>query len=329
MVNIHSKIKVGILRGGIGHEYDVSLKTGGSVLKYLPSKYKGYDILITKDGDWHIDGVKINPIDLNKRVDILFNALHGRYGEDGKVQQELNTIGIPYTGSSSFSSAISMNKVLSKKYFEDIDIKIPMSRIISVDINNIDSIKKELFSIFRVFPQPSIVKPVSGGSSVGVYKIKSYDDLLGAVLKVAKFSNLVLIEEYIDGREVTCGVVDGFRGEKYYALPPTEILVPPKHDFFNFESKYSGDTKEICPGNFSKKEKELLLNATISAHSILGLRHYSRSDFILSKRGVYILETNTLPGLTEESLFPKSLEAVGSSMPEFLDHVIMLAIGGK
>ncbi len=330
-MNIHSKIKVGVLRGGVGNEYDISIKTGGNVLKYLPSKYKGYDILITKDGTWHIDGVEIKPVELTKRVDVIFNALHGEYGEDGKVQQELNILGIPYTGSTSFSSAISMNKILSKEYFKDIDIKTPMSQIIKIDFENsgAENMEEKVLSLFRLFPQPVIVKPVSSGSSVGVYKAGSYGELLDAIKKVSKISNTIMIEEYIDGREATCGVVESFRGEKFYAFPPTEIRIPSEYQFFNFEAKYNGDTAEICPGNFNKKEKDYLIKTAISAHKILGLRHYSRSDFILSKRGIYLLETNTLPGLTEESLLPKSLEVVGSNMPEFLEHVITLAIDNR
>jgi len=324
-MSIHSKIKVGVLRGGMGHEYDVSLKTGGNVLKSLPSKYKGYDILITKDGTWHLDGVQVSPVDLTKRVDVIFNALHGEYGEDGKVQQRLNIIGIPYTGSSAFSSAIAMNKVLAKDYFKNSGIKVPISEVIRKG----DNIREKAFSIFRTFPQPSIVKPVSGGSSVGVYKARNYDELLNAIESALQFSNIVMVEEYVSGREATCGVVENFRGEDHYVFPPTEIRVLPKHDFFNYEAKYDGETDEVCPGDFNKVEKGNLIEAAKSAHKALGLRHYSRSDFILSPRGVYLLETNTLPGLTEESLLPKALEAVGSNIPEFLDHVITLAIVGK
>ncbi len=316
------KIKVGVLRGGIGDEYDISLKTGGNVLKSLPNKYEGYDILITKNGTWHLDGVEIFPTDLIKRVDVIFNALHGEYGEDGKVQQELNIIGVPYTGSSAFSSAIAMNKILAKNYFKNNKIKTLISEVIHKD----DDLNERALAIFRTLPQPSIVKPVSGGSSFGVYKAESYDDLLNAIKKSLQFSDTVMVEEYVAGREATCVVVDDFRGESHYAFPPIEIRTKPEYTFFNHEAKYNGTTDEICPGNFSKSEREFLIETSKSAHRALGLQHYSRSDFILSPRGIYILETNNLPGLTEESLLPKSLTAVGSNMSEFLDHVITLAL---
>jgi len=319
------KIKVGVLRGGKGNEYDISLKTGGNVLKSLPDKYEGYDILITQNGIWHLDGVEIVPADLIKRVDVIFNALHGEYGEDGKVQQELNVIGVPYTGSLAFSSAIAMNKILAKNYFKNNGIKTLISEVIHKD----DNLNEKVLEIFRTLPQPSIVKPVSGGSSFGVYKVESYDDLLNAIKKSLQISDTVMVEEYVAGREATCVVVDDFRGEKHYAFPPIEIRIKPEYNFFNYEAKYNGTTDEICPGNFSKNEREFLLKASKSAHKALGLRHYSRSDFILSPRGIYMLETNTLPGLTKESLLPKSLIAVGSNISEFLEHVITLAITQK
>ena len=128
----------------------------------------------------------------------------------------------------------------------------------------------------------------------------------------------VLIEEFIKGKEATCGVVEKFREEPIYSLLPVEIIAPKDFDFFDFEAKYSGKSSEVCPGNFSAKENETIQKMAKEVHKILGLRHYSRTDFIVNpKRGVYVLEANTLPGLTKESLFPKSLKAVGSSLSHF------------
>ena len=139
-----------------------------------------------------------------------------------------------------------------------------------------------------------------------------------------------MVEENIKGREATCGVVDKFRGNDFYSLLPIEIIKPEKSDFFDYEAKYCGGSQEICPGNFSRDEKEAIQELAVAAHKVLGLRHYSRSDFIISPgRGIYILEVNTLPGLTAESLLPKSLQAVGCSLPDFLDHLITLALAGN
>ena len=139
-----------------------------------------------------------------------------------------------------------------------------------------------------------------------------------------------MIEEYVGGREATCGVIEHFRGKDFYALPPVEIIPSFTQDFFSYDAKYGGSSKEICPSSFSHEIKREIEEAAARIHEILGLSHYSRSDFIIHpKRGVYFLEVNTLPGLTKESLFPKSLSAIGSTMSEFVDHIIGIAINEK
>jgi len=320
------KLRVAVLRGGPSSEYDVSLNTGAAVLKYLPEKYLAHDILISRHGVWHRDGVERNPERALNHIDVVFNALHGEYGEDGKVQRILETLHVPYTGSDSIASAHGMNKHLAKKTFSNNGIKSPYH----TTINAHDNIKEKLDHVFHHFLLPIVVKPASAGSSVGVTVVKSFNDLEGALLKAFAISDIALIEEYIRGREATCGVIDNFRGEKVYTLLPVEIIHPKEHDFFDYDAKYGGKSQEIVPGNFSEAEKYEIQRLAKLAHEKLGLRHYSRSDFIVHpRRGVYILEVNTLPGLTTESLMPKSLNAIGFNFPDFLDHLLTLAIGEK
>jgi D-alanine-D-alanine ligase len=172
---------------------------------------------------------------------------------------------------------------------------------------------------------PVVVKPASSGSSVGITLVQDIKDLAAALLDAAKHSNEVIIEEYIKGTEATVGVIEGFRGEELYALPAVEIRS--KTDFFDFAAKYEGKSEEIVPAPFSKKIKDELADLARRVHKAVGLRHYSRSDFIIHpKRGIYVLEVNTLPGLTNESLVPKSLRAVGSDTHELIDHLIELAL---
>ncbi len=320
-----NKVTVGVLRGGPSSEYEVSLKTGAAVLKHLPKHYKKVDVLIDKEGVWHVNGLPLPPERLARKIDVAFNALHGYYGEDGKVQKMLEMSGIPYTGSDAISSAVGMNKLLSKKSFKKHRIIILKHRVIRPTGDLYGAVTK----VFRVLPQPSVVKPLSGGSSVGVTIARTFHELLEAVEHAFEYDGAVLVEEYIKGREATCGVIDEFRGEKHYALPPIEIIPPPTHDFFNYDAKYSGITQELCPSNFSSVEKKEIMMAAIAAHRAIGARHYSRSDFIVSPRGIFILEINTLPGLTEESLIPKACSAVGCSFSEFLDHLITLALERK
>lgn len=321
-----TKIKVGVLRGGPSSEYDVSLRTGGSVLKNLSEdKYDAQDIFISRDGQWHFRGMPVLPEQIIRQVDVVFNAMHGEYGEDGTVQKILDSFSIPYTGSRAFASAVGMNKLLTKQGIESSDIQTPEYVIIDAPEN----IEKDILGIFRGFTQPSVIKPITGGSSVGVTIARDYESLRDGIYKAFEYSPRVLIEERIHGREATCGVIDGFRGEELYALMPVEIIPPDKHAFFDYESKYSGESQEVCPAHFDAVIKEEIQRLAVEAHRALGLRHYSRSDFIVSPRGIYFLEVNTLPGLTQGSLLPKELTAAGATLPEFLDHLVSLALQSK
>jgi D-alanine-D-alanine ligase len=319
---------VGVLRGGPSREYEVSLKSGASVLEALDKeKYEPRDIFISKSGEWHSHGRAQSPEKALAGVDVAFNAMHGEYGEDGRVQRELDMLGVPYTGSGSLASAIAYNKQHTKDVLRRHGVKVPHGLVLEpAKEGEIDALARRLF---RTFPHPAIVKPVAGGSSHGAYMADSYHALEQALEQAAAVSPQILIEEFIPGREATVGVLDHFRGERAYALMPVEIIPPPHKPFFTHDVKYTGETTERVPGNFTDKEKNELEAIAKKVHESLELSHYSRSDFILSKRGIYFLEVNTLPGLTEESLLPKALKAVGSSLSAFLDHVLSLARGGK
>lgn len=320
-----SSIRVGVLRGGPSLEHEVSLKTGESVLSSLPKKYSARDIFISKEGEWYFNGKLRHYDQIFKNVDVVFNALHGEYGEDGKVQQILESYGVPYTGSGVLASAIGMNKILSKAIFKSVGLKTPVGFEIILD-GNVEETAK---NVFKKMPPPWVVKYPSGGSSVGVSIARSFDNLVLALEKMRQFSSVsskILIEEYIDGREATCGIIDEFRGQRNYALPIVEIIPPIKSGFFDYDAKYGNETKELCPSSFDMRIKKEIEKMAISAHNAIGGRHYSRSDFIVSKKGIYILEINTLPGLTPQSLLPKALSAVGSSRQELIEHLITLAI---
>jgi D-alanine-D-alanine ligase len=321
------KTRVAVLRGGPSSEYEVSLKTGETVLKHLPSKYEGIDVFISKDGKWHVHGLEKNPADALKHVDVAFIALHGQFGEDGKVQRILEHLGVPFTGSESLPSAVAMNKHLTKNALKHLKDNIKMAAHKLFTREQIE--EQGPYEIFRLIPHPSVVKPLSAGSSVGITIVKTFFDLESALKSALEHSDTVIIEEFIEGGEATCGVVDHFRGERHYPLMPIEIL--PSSEFYDYDSKYvSEETRYVIPGGFDEETKKLIQEAAQAVHRDLGLKHYSRSDFIVHpKRGVYFLEVNTLPGMTSHSLIPKSIEAVGSSLPEFLDHVITLAREGR
>lgn len=313
---------VGVVRGGPSHEYDVSLKTGAAVLSALnPQTYDARDLFVDKTGQWHLFGAPVVPERALREVDVVFNAAHGAWGEDGNLQALLEALGVPYTGSGSVASALSFDKQKTKNIVSKFGVKVARGVVIE-PAKDAEALALELF---RTFPHPAIVKPVVGGSSVGTTKVENFHTLAWALSRAWAHAPAALVEEFIPGTEATVGVIENFRNEKFYALMPVEIVPPKKSPFFDFESKYSGETLERVPARLPFEVKRELGEAAKRVHHALGLSHYSRSDFIVSRRGIYFLEVNTLPGLTNESLLPKALNAVGASLPQFLDHIINLA----
>lgn len=314
---------VGVLRGGPSREHEVSLKSGAAILANLSEeRYTARDIYIDRNGVWHDRGRATSPERILRQTDVVLIGLHGEYGEDGEVQKLLERFGVPYAGADSFGSYLAMHKIMSKERAKEEGLLTPESRFIECSEDS-ETVASE---VVRAFHQPVVVKPVGWGSSVGVSIVGGYAPVLSAVKKLFdEGAPSVIVEEYIRGKEATVGVVEGLRSEKFYSLPPVEII-PPNGNFFNYTNKYDGTTQEIVPGNFSRVVSEELQRVAKVMHRALGLRHYSRSDFIVAPKGIYYLETNTLPGLTHESLLPKSLAAVGVSFRDFLTHLVNLAL---
>lgn len=319
---------VGVLRGGPSSEYEISLQSGANVLNNLDQeKYEPRDIFIDREGQWHVHGRAMSAEKALTGVDVAFNILHGEYGEGGDVQRVLEEVGVPYTGSDAFASKIAFNKHATKEIVKKLGVKVAHG----VVVEPLGDVEQIALNLFRSFPHPAIIKPITGGSSVGMTVADSYHALHEGLHRALAVSPTVLVEEFIRGKEATVGIIDGFRGQKSYALFPIEIVPPARHGFFSYDAKYSGESTERCPGNFSEKEKRALTETAIMVHEALGATHYSRSDFIVSKRGIYFLELNSAAavGMTKESLFPKAVTAVGSKMSEFLDHIIQLTLRGK
>ena len=324
MQTLSPSLRIGVLRGGPSPEYDVSLQTGANVLKHLSETHKPLDIFISRDGVWHLRGVPRPVEKILPQVDVVFNALHGKFGEDGAVQKILENHSALFTGSDSFSSASSMNKILSKEIFAKAGLQTPRYVIFKRN----DDLKNKSAEIFKTFFMPVVVKPTFAGSSVGVSVASTPEEIAEAIVSAIKHSPSVLVEEFIAGREASCGVIDNFRGQENYALPVVEIR-PRNGNLFDYDTKYAGKSEEIVPSNFSADEKKEIERLSIIAHNTLGLRHYSRSDFLVSPRGIFILNSSSLPPLTDQSLLPKSLSAVGATSQQFLHHIISLALDVK
>lgn len=313
------------MRGGPSREYDVSLKTGASVLAALNrDAYEPRDIFIDCEGVWHVHGVAQPPERALKGVDVVFNAMHGEYGEDGQVQRILDTLGVPYTGSDALASAIAFNKQHTKDAAKKLGVKVAHGMVLEPTEGEIEALAQRLF---RSFPHPAIIKPVAAGSSHGVFKADTYHGLEHALREATRYSPRILIEEFIPGREATVGVVDNYRGEDVYALMPTEILMPQGAQFYDAYTKQGSLAQFITPSRFDEQTKTDLQNLAKAIHKGLGLSHYSRSDFIVSKRGIYFLETETSVDLSDDTEFAHGLAAIGTKLSDFIHHVVALAHG--
>lgn len=308
------KIRVGVLRGGPSSEYAASLKTGETVLKNLSDKYEGVDIFISQDGVWHVSGFEKKPAEALKNIDVAFVALHGRYGREGKVQRILEQVGVPFVGTESFASAIAMNKHLAEKALARLrdKIKFAAHKLFSRE----EVVEKGTHAIFREISMPAIVRSTSVGRVSDGSVVRTYFDLEAALGRAIESSDSIIIEEFIPGRGAACGVVEGFRDQDRYASVPAEII--------------SGGDEYACPSSFDEQTKEAIQEAAKLVHEELGLRHYSHSNFIIHpRRGIYLVDMDTLPSLTPRSPLSRSLESVGATLPQFLDHVLTLALGEK
>ena len=313
-----------MLRGGPSEEYAVSMLSGNAVLKALRDADQPHkDIVITKKGEWLENGIVRTPEQALDAVDVVFIALHGSYGEDGQVQRILQRKGIPFTGSRALSSAIAFNKELTKNTLRPHGLNMPRHRRYAR--TELDQIDEEIPYIFKEVGSELFVKPLANGSSLGARHIPNAESLKVSLKELLELYDEVLIEEFIRGREATVGVLNNFRNEQTYVLPVIEIIPPGGQPLFSHEHKYNGQTEEIVPGRFSYHEKAKLTEAAALVHKVINCDHYSRSDFIVRDGEVYFLEVNTLPGLTNESLFPKAAAAVGLSFNQLIAHLIETA----
>ncbi len=299
------------------------MRSGAAVGEALQKKgYTLRDVIITKTGKWMVHGVEKTPHDALLATDVVFIALHGTYGEDGVVQKICEQFRLPFTGSNSFPSSVAFNKDTTKRLLRDHPVKMPRHVVFK---SGTVSIPERVQVVARTFGPDYVVKPTRSGSSVGTLLAHGKEELVEAVTAALADYDECMVEERIIGKEATCGVLNHFRDQELYMLPPVEIVPPASSNFFSHEVKYSGETAEICPGRFSFNEQETIMAAAALVHTALNLTQYSRSDFMLRDGEVYFLEVNTLPGLTNESLFPKAAKAVGLEFPDLVSHLVETA----
>jgi D-alanine-D-alanine ligase len=290
------KLKVVVLSGGKSSERKISLLSGKEVLNNINKrKYLAALLVIPKSGNKWVNRL------MALKPDVVFIALHGTNGEDGSIQGLLETIGIPYTGAGVLSSALGMDKILFKKVMRENKIAVPR------DVKN----------------PPCFVKPNNQGSSMGASIALNHKEYVSAVKLAKKYSNDILIEEYLKGTELTCAVVGN---EKPIALPVMEVR-PLKSDFFDYDSKYTeSGSEEIVPAGISKSASRKVQKISIEVYRTIGCRGFGRIDFILKNGRPVVLEINTIPGLTKMSLVPKAAKAAGISYSRLIDTIIAYAI---
>jgi len=316
--------RVAVLRGGPSEEYDVSMLSGNAVLRALSeSSYPHRDITITKSGDWLSGGKKLTQDQAFEGIDVVFIALHGAFGEDGQIQRILERRGIPFTGSRALASGIAFNKELTKHTLRP--HKLNMAKHRRVNREERQTLKEEVAQIIADLGTEVFVKPVANGSSFGAKRVQDTALLYDTLIELLDLYDSLLVEEYISGTEATVGVLGNFRDQKLYTLPAVEIIPPVGHDFFTSQNKYDGTTTELVPGRFSPEAKSEMARLAQLAHEVVGCDQYSRSDFLVKNGEVYFLEINTLPGLTDQSLFPKSADAIGLDFKSLIFHLIETA----
>lgn len=314
---------VGILRGGSSSEYDSSLKTGAALLQTLPEeRYDTRDIFIDRAGLWHSRGMPADPTRALSQVDVVLNALHGGAGEDGTVQRILERAGVPYAGSRVVPSSVSINKILARDILQRAGVQIP--RGISFTLR--DGTTGEMaMRAFAEFPAPYVIKPPVEGGSMGIVVAETIIALPDAIGDVLDAYGSALVEEFVRGEEATVGIVENFRKEELYALPPAHVVYPEHFRILDRQVLHHGTHQYVVPSSFSHTDKAKLMNTARHAHRALGLNHFSNADMILTKRGPYVLEVNSSPTLHEKSPFHHMLQSVGSSVRDFAEHTIALA----
>jgi D-alanine-D-alanine ligase len=308
------RIKIALLAGGWSGEREISLKSGRAVYQALD---KGkYDVAMYDPRD-DLQAL----IEDKDEIDLAFIVLHGRYGEDGRIQGFLDTLRIPFVGSGVLSSAIAMNKKVTKDIYRANGLSVAKDILIRNDE------RYSLEEIETILGAQTVVKPVAEGSSLGMSICQTKGELKEGIEKAFENDREVIVEEYIGGKEVT-GCVLGSKVLR--ALPLVEIVPSTPHRFFDYEAKYTpGATREICPASLSKSLTEKAQDLAKKAHRALKCRIWSRTDMIIRGEAIYLLETNTIPGMTENSLFPLAARTDGISLSGLVDELVTLTLEDK
>jgi len=322
------KKNIAIIMGGYSSENEISIKSGNVVYQNLDTaKYNLYRIHILKNKWVYVNATnKEFLIDKNDfsvtinskkiKFDCVFNAIHGTPGEDGMFLAYLNLLGIKHTSAPFYQMALTFNKRDTLSVLKEYGVKTAESYY----LNKGDKI--DIYSITNKVKLPCFVKPNNAGSSFGISKVSKQKDLLKAINKAFNEDDEILIESFLDGTEVSVGVLN--YNDEVVVLPITEIVS--ENDFFDYEAKYLGKSQEITPARISKKQKQNIIKQAKLIYSTLRIQGFSRSEFILIEDEPYFLEINTVPGLTNESILPKQAKEQGISLTQLFGNAIEMVL---
>ena len=311
MIKINKKQNIAVLFGGVSSEREVSIKSAMEVVPVISDEYE-------------VDLVELNHLNFSSFISeikenaLVFNALHGGEGENGQIQSFLSQYGFRYTGSESMASMVAMNKHFTKIIATENSIRTP--NWLSVNLSNSEE-SKILSYKSKKFTYPVVVKPNFQGSTLGLSIIRDKSGMNEAIKLASTYSNNIIIEEFIDGRELTVGILGG------EALEVVEII--PKSGFYDYQSKYTkGATEYICPAKIDSALSNSIKRNALKIYKAIGCRHYARVDFLLKNEDStpYMLEINTLPGLSETSLLPISASSRGIGFRELVNAIIDFAL---
>jgi len=305
------KINLALLAGGWSGEREISLQSGEAVYraldkrKYNVTRYDPRDDLVTL-------------IKERGRIDLAFVLLHGKFGEDGCIQGFLDLLSIPFVGSGVLSSAMSLNKKLAKQMYMSAGLNV---------IKDVILCRGQNFTtdhIMEIVGPSTVVKPVTEGSSLGMSVCHSEEDLLKGIHMALEYGKEIMIEQYVKGMEITCCVIGN---RTLDAMPLIEIVPNSEYAFFDYDAKYTpGATREICPARLVESQSQRAQSCAKKAHKALKCKVWSRTDMIIQGDKIYLLETNTIPGMTENSLVPLAAKAAGMSLSQLVDKLVELSL---
>ena len=318
---------VGVLRGGRSDGYASSLRTGASVLQALPEEhYDVRDILIDHNGVWHTRGIPVAPMRALSGVDVVVNALYNdALGESGEVARALKQSGVPYTGTRGTTASLVLNRTWTRKALDDVGILMPRAH--AVTARHGEDTASMAQRIFTEFGPPYMVKPVASGAAIGMRIARTVHELPSVLADMFALYETLLVEEYMHGTHVSVGIIENFRNESLYALPPAEFMLPEGFAMPDFDARMHESAAHRCPWHAHHDNKQELMRLARNVHEKLGLAHYSRADFVVKGPQFYLVSVNALPELHEGAAFPAMLDSVGVTQRQFIEHLISAAQG--